>query len=610
MGRHGEVSYIVMELVPGTSVQTVLHERGALPWPQATRIIVEVCRGLAAAHAAGLIHRDIKPANILLGCDGCVKLTDFGLAKAPQLSPAPHTTHHGIILGTPHYMSPEQCAGETIDARADLYALGATYHALLTGRPPYQGEDTMQVMFAHCSAPIPDPRSRVPELPEACAVIVMRALAKQRADRFRSAQEMLAALTDVLATLPAEPALPAVAVPMPAPGAVLAENTVNEPPLVLTPPEPAAPRSRPFILALAALAIVAVVLVAAIPYLLPSRREETRSQPPDPESASIPRGTPITLKQRPLPGKHRGEARCLAFGGRRLASVGADGIARVWDLDDLNAPPRELEHPHELNCVALSPDGKWLATCKHTMGEVVSLWNVDTGKELGQIQKAGWPVSLAFHPSGRRLAIGAGSCVQLIDLDDDGKETGKRKELLEGSGGIWYVTGVAFTSDGKHLGATGYKPGAYFLDGSTLQKLDSFKVVPNDEELIAGLSFSSDGRRVALVRNAKKRQVQELLVWEPTTGQPLRLLTQEKLPEVISAVAFAPGDRQIAHGGTHGGPVKLYDLETGKSREYSTGKNGNLTGMAFSPEGGLFAATFSWGSVLLWDVLPAEEKDK
>src|SRR5207244_835853 len=102
---------------------------------EATRIAADVCRGLAAAHAAGLIHRDIKPGNILLADDGAVKLADFGLAKAPQLAPS-RLTQVGTILGTPHYMSPEQCAGERLDERTDFYALGGTYYALLTGQRP------------------------------------------------------------------------------------------------------------------------------------------------------------------------------------------------------------------------------------------------------------------------------------------------------------------------------------------------------------------------------------------------------------------------------------------------------------------------------------------
>src|SRR5262249_12928250 len=122
IGQQGDVSFIVMELVDGGSAEVLLRQRGALPWPLATRIIADVCRGLASAHASGLIHRDIKPANILLGHDGSVKLSDFGIAKAPQVLPA-QVTRQGTILGTPQYMSPEQCAGDHLDGRADVYAL-------------------------------------------------------------------------------------------------------------------------------------------------------------------------------------------------------------------------------------------------------------------------------------------------------------------------------------------------------------------------------------------------------------------------------------------------------------------------------------------------------
>src|SRR5262249_32886075 len=154
--QEGDGCFIVMELVHGSSAQTLINEGGALPWLRSTHIIAEVCRGLVAAHAAGLIHRDIKPGNILLGKDGSVKLTDFGLAKAPQLVPG-FSTEHGSVVGTPHFMSPEQCSGDPIDARTDIYALGATWYAMLTGQPPYDNSVIVNIMYAHCTAPVPDP---------------------------------------------------------------------------------------------------------------------------------------------------------------------------------------------------------------------------------------------------------------------------------------------------------------------------------------------------------------------------------------------------------------------------------------------------------------------
>jgi hypothetical protein len=298
VGRQGDLLYLVMELVDGTSAQTVLDQCGPLPWPRATRIIADVCRGLTAAHAAG------------------------------------------------------------------LYALGGTYHALLTGRPPYDSPDTVQVLFAHCAADVPDPRHRVPELPEACAAIVMKALAKKRADRFRTSAEMLAALTAVLATVPANPAPPALAVPTPV--AMPAEHSAADQPIVLISQPLTAPlRRRRFGPILAALVVVAVLvlgLVTAIPFLLPGRPEESQSDESRPQPP-IPQGERITLGPCLPLGTHQGPARDLAFGGRRFASVGADKIARVWDLDRLKAPPGIFKHSEELTCVAL-----WMPPARRVAG--------------------------------------------------------------------------------------------------------------------------------------------------------------------------------------------------------------------------------------------------
>jgi WD40 repeat protein len=181
--------------------------------------------------------------------------------------------------------------------------------------------------------------------------------------------------------------------------------------------------------------------------------------------------------------------------------------------------------------------------------------------------------------------------------------------LQAGPGEVWTVTGVAFTPDGKHLGAAAYAPGAFFLDAVSLKRIDVFPIGA-DERLFAGLSIAADGKRIALARKQEQWPLHELYVWEPTTGRPPRLVTSEKDGAVISAVAFAPGGVQVAHAGTHSGPVKLHDLESGESAAYPTGDNGNVTGLAFSPDGRFLAATCSKGNVLLWEVLPAGGQDK
>ena len=197
IGEADGTHYIVMELMSAGSAKAMLTARGTFHWVEATSILAEVCRGVAAAHKAGLIHRDIKPANILRSADGVVKLGDFGLVKPAGIK-GPVLTSLGEVVGTPHYMSPEQSRCDALDKRSDIYSLGATYFALLTGRPPFDSPDSMQVLFAHCAHPVPDPRELVAEIPEACTAIIHKAMAKNRSERHRSAGELLDELEQVL----------------------------------------------------------------------------------------------------------------------------------------------------------------------------------------------------------------------------------------------------------------------------------------------------------------------------------------------------------------------------------------------------------------------------
>jgi serine/threonine protein kinase/tetratricopeptide (TPR) repeat protein len=226
--------YMAIELVRGGTAAEFIRRAGVPDWPTATRIAADAAGGLAAAHRVGLVHRDVKPANILIGTEGAVKVTDFGLVKA--VDGDSHLTRAGQVMGTPFFMAPEQCRGDRTDPRTDVYGLGATYYALLTGRPPFHKGGPDAVMYSQCHEPVPDPRSARPDIPAAVVGVVFRAMAKSPDERFRDADEMLAALEGVLAA-PVSAAQPVPLPPQP-PAAFLPSPSAGPPPP--SPDDPAA----------------------------------------------------------------------------------------------------------------------------------------------------------------------------------------------------------------------------------------------------------------------------------------------------------------------------------------------------------------------------------
>jgi serine/threonine protein kinase len=195
------VHYLVMERIAGETTAALLEKQGPFAWLDATWTIAEACRGLIAAHAAGLIHRDIKPSNIMRSRDGQVKLMDFGLAKLLDRND-PRLTSSGYVVGTPTYMSPEQCQADPVDVRSDVYSLGTTFYELLAGKPPFLGSSAMHTMYLHCHEQVPDLRAAGEEIPERCARIVHHALAKEPEQRYQTATELLADLELVLVGKP------------------------------------------------------------------------------------------------------------------------------------------------------------------------------------------------------------------------------------------------------------------------------------------------------------------------------------------------------------------------------------------------------------------------
>lgn len=190
--------YLVMELLGGESLGELLRQGGGapLPEPRVVRIGLEVLAALEVAHAAGIVHRDIKPDNVFLvaGERETVKVLDFGTAKLLTASEDMQLTREGVLLGTLTYMPPEQARGEDIDARADVYALGACLYVALTGRKPFEAPSLPALLVAIQGLPPAPIQAIRPEVRAGVAVVIERALAKRREERWPSAKAMADAL--------------------------------------------------------------------------------------------------------------------------------------------------------------------------------------------------------------------------------------------------------------------------------------------------------------------------------------------------------------------------------------------------------------------------------
>ena len=183
-------TYIAMEYVRGESLKQRLRRDGALPPDEAVTIALAVLSALGAAHARAIVHRDVTSYNVMLDEGGRVVVTDFGIARMGDSA----LTRTGAMMGTSSYLSPEQAQGRPADERSDLYSLGVVLYEMLTGRAPFRGETDVAVAMQHVSTAPPNPRTLAPGVSEALAGVAMRALSKDPADRYQTAEEFAAAL--------------------------------------------------------------------------------------------------------------------------------------------------------------------------------------------------------------------------------------------------------------------------------------------------------------------------------------------------------------------------------------------------------------------------------
>lgn len=196
-GEDADGPFLVFELVQGEDLKTRIERDGRLHPHQAASVCAQIARGLEHAHSQGVVHRDISARNVLLTPDGHARLADFGIARSEANCEG--LTQAGAMMGTSEYLAPEQARGEAVDGRTDVYSLGVVLYECLTGEAPFTGAPALAVAIRHLSEPVPDPRGIAPDVPEALAVAVLTATAKNPGRRYSDAGRFAAALEAVVA---------------------------------------------------------------------------------------------------------------------------------------------------------------------------------------------------------------------------------------------------------------------------------------------------------------------------------------------------------------------------------------------------------------------------
>jgi eukaryotic-like serine/threonine-protein kinase len=302
--------YLVMEYVEGTTLRHLLKEHGKLPAERALGILKQVAAALATAHARDVVHRDLKPENVIVtGANDAVKVIDFGIAKVRSATfgaLSTGLTTSGSVFGTAEYMSPEQVMGQSVDARADQYALGVLAFELLTGKPPFQTEEVSRLMMMHVGAPVPSTRERTPALPADIDAVTSKMLAKLPDERFTSVTEAMEALTVSLAPPPPRPLSPP---PPPPPSHPLSHP--HPPPLSPPHPHPHPPPRNTLVVAILAAGVVVLLMLGAF-VLARSASDQDKDEdealtPSESETAAPTQASPASPAS--PPGKSKGKGK-------------------------------------------------------------------------------------------------------------------------------------------------------------------------------------------------------------------------------------------------------------------------------------------------------------
>jgi eukaryotic-like serine/threonine-protein kinase len=618
VGQHDGQHYFSMGFVEGQSLSQRLAA-GPLPPREAAALLVKVAEAIEYAHQRGVIHRDLKPANILIDAADNPRVTDFGLAK--KIEGDSGLTGSGQIMGTPSYMPPEQAGGKRGDVgpAADVYALGATLYALITGRPPFQAASAMDTVLQLLSdEPVP-PRRLNASLPRDLETICLKCMEKEPGKRYPGAAALGADLRRYLA------GEPIVARPV-----TSLERTVKW------------ARRRPVVAGLAAALSVATILgVAGIAWqwqkaeqnfalaeanarvahvneqkAQKSARTEAAARTAAERAAKAEKAAKFDAQRQQVRAEWLLYATKITLAQRELETANVDAAMAVlkstlpdfrsWEYNYLHAQFESNEIVCKAPSIdAISRDGKRIASSDYRLGRWgVTVWDMETGKLLVSLAHSGPVRAVAFNADGTRLACG-GAIANKRDKPADLKvwDLETRKVSFELEGHVPGVAGVCYSPDGTRIASLA---GNLFGKSAELKVWDAHtgKEVHLQGPAVAGrfgagvvggLAYSPDGKRIAA------GMAQLLNVRDSETGKVV--LSFRAHQYVIKNLAYSPVGKRIATT-SYESNMKLWDAETGK--ELLGIPNDGGEAIAFSPDGKRIASG-NGQLVKVWDALTGKE---
>jgi serine/threonine-protein kinase len=554
--------FIAMELCEGHDLAQVVAQRERFSLGQRLRMVVDVCRALDFAHKRGVIHRDIKPANVRVLRDSSVKLVDFGIARLADSK----MTQTGLVLGTPSYVAPESLVDGTVDHRADMWSVGVVLFELLTGRCPFRADTVPALIYRIVREPLPPLDAGSLGTPPPVVEVIERALRKAPSERYRDLAEMAAALEEAagISGGASKPQLGA------AERARACEESLAEAQRLLGDND----LERALEAARRAQALEpSRVGVAALVRSIEERLEEA---PTVTDAEAIPE----TIVIGPAPElsqvtselvRRRGssafedlgtfgeppavQAACLCPRGELLATAGADGATRIWNLRSRSRVAtlrtqmhQRAGHDARILAVAYSPDGELLAS-GHVDG-AVHLWHVGLAREYPvRLRHEAMVGAVSFSPDGSVLASG-GTDANLKLWDVEAATHGEaRRELLRQPSG---VTAVAYAADGGFL-VTGHTNRLLRVLDTATHRLAA--TLRGPEAQVCLLVAGADGRLVVgshdrtlrlfdLNRRSEVGQITELR--RPPTGvtyagdEVLLVVTMENVVHLFDRRTAAP----------------------------------------------------------------------